>query len=275
MPTVPNANTILPPASGLELPLRKRGFVRDNGEFRLGALSFAERGRWLAFHEPARERGGGPLIADVLGQPGLWKRVDRPVLARRVFEIPSWAVFSDAEEARSEDEASSSLEEWVDWVLESRDGRTPNSWQPPDKALVLSWIPRGALTVHINGSVRQGELVLDPASWALRMPILPQVPDDLPEPRRRALEDLFAEAQVHWAMVRFGVPAGKASAGVLAEVNLTGAPHSEPLFSAGLSVITQVATRLVEIAGVLSDPSLAIACLAPGQSNKKPKKGVV
>lgn len=275
MLTLPNANTLLPPASGLELPLRKRGFVRDNGEFKLGHLSFVDRGRWLAFREPAPERGGGPLTADALGQPGLWKRVDRPVLAQRVFEIPSWAVISDAGEAQWEDEPSSSLEEWLDWILESRDGRTPNNWQPPDEALVRSWMPRGALTVHINGSVRQGELILEPASWALRMPILPQVPDDLPEPRRRALEDLFAEAQGHWAMVRFGVPAGKASAGVMAEVNLSGAPHSEPLFSAGLSVITHVAARLVEIAGVLSDPSLAIACLAPGQSNKKPKKGVV
>jgi hypothetical protein len=99
------------------------------------------------------------------------------------------------------------------------------------------------------------------------MPILPPLSGSLPQARRLALEDLFAEVQAHWAMVRFGAPPANPAAGLIAEVDFSGAPHSELLFSAGLDALIHGVARLVEIAGVLSDPSVAIASLAPGSTN--------
>ena len=90
---------------------------------------------------------------------------------------------------------------------------------------------------------------------------------ELPEPRRRALDELAAEAQRHWAMARVGVPERPSPPALLAEVDFTGAPHSELLFSAGLEVLRHVVAWLAETASAIGDPGIVIHSLAPCSNN--------
>jgi hypothetical protein len=84
------------------------------------------------------------------------------------------------------------------------------------------------------------------------------------------LDELVVEAQHHWAMVRVGLGNDLNAAGapsssaapLLAEVDFTGAPHSEFLFSAGLDVLRHVVAWLVETVDVLGDPGVTIGSLA-------------
>ena len=247
-------------------PLRERGFVRDGRVYRSDGLMFTASGRWFVLSE----QGNGldeQSLSRGIGQPGLWKRVQNGAPPHRIFEIPCWAVSDVPEEDRLDESGPVPFAKLLDWALETRFGRISPGWTLPDADLVRSWFPRTALTMQAKGYVRQGELVLDPARWALRMPILPQLAEDLPEPRRRALEELVGEAQRYWAMVRIGVPADTSPAALIAEVDFTEAPHSELLFSAGLYVLRHVVAWLVETADVLADPCVAIACLAPGGAN--------
>ncbi len=118
--------------------------------------------------------------------------------------------------------------------------------------------------MQAKGSVRQGQCICRAGRWAIRMPVLPRLPEDLPAPRRRGLAELAADAQRRWAMVRVGVPADAGPAALVAEVDFTGAPHSEPLFSAGLDVLRHVVAWLVETAEVLVDSDIEIGCLPLG-----------
>jgi hypothetical protein len=252
-------------------PLRERGFIRDGCIHRKDGLTFAANGRWHVLSEDAGEPKEGPLSRG-MSQFGLWKWVPDGALPHRVFEIPAWALSDQPEDDRLDACGPASFAELLDWALETRFGRVPAGWLRPEPDLVASWVPRGALTVQADGYARQGELILGPDRWALRMPILPRLAQDLPRPRRDALADLVAQAQRLWAMVRIGVPADIPPASLVAEVDFTGAPQSEFLFSAGLDVLRHVVSSLVETADVLADPSVAIACLAPGANKTNAKK---
>jgi hypothetical protein len=158
------------------------------------------------------------------------------------------------------------------WALETRAGRVQSDWVAPAADLVDSWLPRGALTVQTAGLVRQGNLILHPARWALRIPVLPLIPAGLSDPRREALRELAAEARRHWAMVRLGFATEHGSSALVAEVDLSGAPHSELLFSAGLDVLRHVVAWLAETVAVLADPAIRIQSLDPGGLNTTNQK---
>jgi hypothetical protein len=229
-------------------------------------VTFAARGQWLVFAEPVNEANAWPVLRG-LGEPGLWKLARNGVPPHRVFEIPSWVVSDRPDDDRLDESGPAPFAKLVDWAWETRASRVPAGWTAPAADLVQSWMPRGTLTVQAKGYVRQGELLLNDDHWALRMPILPRLTDDLPEPRRRALEELLTEAQRHWAMARLGVPADTTPAALVAEVDFTGAPHAELLFSAGLDVLRHLVAWLVETADVLADPAIALQSLAPGDNN--------
>jgi hypothetical protein len=253
-------------------PLRERGFMQAGCVHRKEGLTLAASGRWYVLSEGANEPQEGALSRG-MSQPGLWKWARDGAAPQRVFEIPCWAVSDQPEDDRLDTSGPAPFAKLLDWALETRFGRVPPGWLRPDPDLVASWVPHGALTVQAKGYVRQGELILDSARWALRIPIQPRLAEDLPEPRCHALEEeLVGEAQRLWAMARIGVPADTSPAALVAEVDFTGAPHSESLFSAGLDVLRHVVASLVETADVLADPSVAIACLAPGANNTNTKK---
>ena len=247
-------------------PLREHGFVREGRVYRRDSLTFAASGWWFVLSEQANGLDERSLSRS-LGQPGLWKWVRKGAPPHRIFEIPSWAVSDQPEDDRLDESGPAAFGKLLDWALETRFGRVPSGWTLPGADRVGSWIPRGGLTVQAKGCVRQGELILGPTRWALRLPVLPQLAGDLPAPRRRALEDLVSQAQRHWTMVRLGLTTDNDPNALVAEVDFTGAPHSELLFSAGLDVLRHVVAWLVETADVLADASVAIACLAPGGDN--------
>jgi hypothetical protein len=252
-------------------PLVERGFVLDGRTYRRAGLSFAAVGRWFVFDERPDGQGQWSLSSG-LTQLGLWKWVGNGSPPHRVFEIPAWAVDGPADGDRCDGDGPASFAPLLDWALASSVHRLPPDWQSPARDMVESWMPRGALTVPADGLVRQGELILQPDRWALRVPIVPQLPGDLPVARSRALRELVFDAQCRWAMVRFGLAAETAPTALVAEVDFTGAPHSGLLFLAGLDVLKHVGASLVETADVLADPTVEIECLPPGCPNPTPKE---
>jgi hypothetical protein len=251
-------------------PLRARGFVREGHVYKAGDLTLAASGRWFVLSD---ESGGSPetFSSGGVGAPGLWKWVQNHVPPHRIFEIPKWTVSDEPDSDRLDQSGPAPLLSLLDWAMATRSGRVPTDWALPEAGLARSWLPQGALTVQSKGCVRQGELLLRPGCWALRIPILLHLAGNLPEPRLRALAELAVDAQRRWAMVRLGFTAEAAPGALVAEVNFTGAPHSELLFSAGLDVLRQIVAWLVETADVLGDPSIAIASLAEG-GDKNPSR---
>ena len=122
-------------------------------------------------------------------------------------------------------------------------------------------MPPNALTVRVGPLVRQGELVLTANRWALSFPILPAVPVGLPAARRRCLETLARDAQERWHMIRVGLIRAADGEALVAGLDLTGAPHSEFLFLAGLDGLRQVVSWLAEIADLLADVTVTCRSL--------------
>lgn len=262
------------------------GFVRDGRFYRKDGLKLVLSAGWLELSDegdvfqgkdlspkgPSLAERGRPGEADLsvpadLGQPGLWKWVWNGEPPHRVFELPVWAVSDPSEDNHLDGSGPASFCSLLSWALETRQGRVPAGWRPPDDELVRGWLPKGALTVGARGHLCQGESLLSPERWALRVPILPRLAEDLPEPRRRALAALAADAQRHWAMVRVGLSADTSPAALVAEVDFTGAAHCELLFSAGLDVLRHVVAWLAETAAVVGEPSIELESLAAGKHN--------
>jgi hypothetical protein len=243
--------------------LRKHGYERDADIYRREGMTCALDGDWLVFAAERSESQTAQHPSD-LGRPGLWKRAGNEQPPVQIFEVPIWAISEQPEAIRWDEAGPAPFDQVLDWAWETRRGRTPTNWAPPQADLVNSWLPVGALTVQSRGHVRQAEMILGTVRWALRLPILARLVFDLPEPRRHALEELAGEAQHRWAMVRMGVPSDLSTPALVAEVDLTGAPHSEPLFSAGLASLKHGVAWIVETADALADPTVEIACLAGG-----------
>lgn len=265
LPETSNGSPVSLPAQVLN-SLRERGFQPDGWSYRKEGLTVTALGRWYVLSEEA-DGPGNLALSGGQSQPGLWKYVHDGSSPRRRFEIPSWVVSVQPDDDRLDQSGPAPFERLLAWALETRLGRVPPGWQPPDKEMVRSWIAQGGLTVQAKGYVRQAELILQPDRWAVRTPILPPLGEVLSEPRRHALAELVAEAQRRWAMIRLVAPTDSKTAALIAEVDLSGAPHSELLFSAGLDVLRHVVAWLVETADVLADPEVVIACLAAGAVN--------
>ena len=185
-----------------------------------------------------------------------------PVRNRRfLFELPAAAACPDAEDQALDDNEDLSPGSFLGWALACATGAIPRDWRAPAGELVASWMPPNALTVRVGPLVRQGELVLTPDRWALSFPILPAVPAGLPAARRRCLEMLARDAQERWHMIRVGLVRAADGEALVAGLDLTGAPHSEFLFLAGLDGLRQVVSWLAEIADLLADVTVTCRSL--------------
>lgn len=261
MATDSNLEMGLRPSATLRDLLVARGFVPDGAVYRRGDLAFSGAGRWYRLREAAITCHDFPWpLAPV--EVALWKWVQQGSHAQRVFEIPSWAVRTEPEDSYRDTDDRVPLGPCLDWALATCGGRVPDSWQPPARDLVESWLPQGALTVQADAHVRQGDLILQPDQWTLRIPLLPEVSAALPEDRRLALVELARDAQSLWAMLRLALVETAGNRALVAEVDLTGAPPSELLFAAGLDVLRQATVRLIETAEALADVSLPLASLS-------------
>ncbi|MCI0456195.1 MAG: hypothetical protein L0Z62_04340 [Gemmataceae bacterium] len=226
------------------------GFTRREGSYRRnGTLLNPGRG-WVAL-ESARPLADADPLRDQLGRPGLWKLVRGDDGVRRVFELPEAAL--TAEESDESEEASS-LRACVRWALDTEAGTVPEGWQPPPREELDAWLPVGRLIVQTGPAVRQGELVHSPERLALRFALVHSIPEELNEVRRQWLQEVLAEAQDRWRMVRVGLTAGGAA---LAEVDFTGCPRAalEVLFPTGLDALRWVVAGLVKVADFLADPA--------------------
>jgi hypothetical protein len=224
------------------------GFTSQEGAYRRnGTLLTPGRG-WVALESAKPLPDANPLRGQ-LSRPGLWKLV-RGDGVRRIFELPEAAL--SAEEPDDAEETSS-LRACVRWALDTDSGEIPAGWQPPPREEVETWLPVSRLIVQTGPAVRQGELVHSPERLAVRFALVHSIPEELNEGRRAWLEEVLAEAQDRWRMVRVGLTAGSAA---LAEVDFTGCPRAalEVLFPTGLDALRWVVEGLVKVADFLADP---------------------
>ncbi len=253
--------------------LVKAGFAPGQGAYRLNGVTLKNEDRWFQFAASGSTASGAAALGQ-LGQPGLWKWINvgaRPGLA---FEFPEAALNAEADgDGTDADEAPASLAAIIAWCLASKAGKLPDGWRSPAREQVAGWLPAGALTVQCGSVVRQGQLILTAERWALRFPILSELPADLPVARRAWLELVLADAQSRWRMVRVGITDGAEHPAVVAEADFSGAPHSENLFSAGLDGVRHVVAWAAETVELLADAKVASELLAsPPCPNLNPER---
>jgi hypothetical protein len=260
--------------AGWSLALRRLGFIPSDDGYRRDGVVARSVNPWMVLETSALRHGRGqsPVSPD---RSGLWKRVGSGRNRRFLFELPAAAARTDVEDQALDKNEDLSPGSFLDWALACAAGAIPRDWRAPAGELVASWMPPGALTVRIGPLVRMGELVLTTDRWALSFPILPGVPADLPAARRRCLETLARDAQERWHMVRVGLVRTADGEALVGGLDLTGAPHSEFLFLAGLDGLRHVVSWLVETADFLADVAVTLRSLEicrPKTEKKERKK---
>ena len=197
--------------------------------------------------------GSGGGAGDGLGAPGPW-RVAAPGLS--VFELPVEA-WGD----RWRRHARGAEEELADWARATLDGARPAGWSPPPRAELLGWFPASQLTVRTGATTSLGELVHDEGTLRLQFPLATRAPSELPDARRRWLDECLASARARWRFVRVGLPDDGGPP--RAEVDLTGAPPdlAEPLVRHALSALRWVVAWSLPPLAVLTDTGIASALL--------------
>ena len=229
-------------------------------------VRFRLRSGWGTFESNGRRRPRDPLRGQ-LGLPGLWKLTGngRHAAAHRLFELPpSITPRSDSEPAR--------FDELFGWAQATSDGGYDREWSPPPREEIERWLPEGALTLQVGSIALQGALIHGDHRLAFDFPIVPRIPEDLPPTRAAWLEELLADGQNRWRMVRIGIDGDSAAH---AQVDLSGAPHETlaPLVRIGVDALRHVVSSLVEPADFLvngADGCRAVE-VPPTKPKQKPK----
>lgn len=240
--------------------LERAGFACRDGRWRHNGLAFACDGKFVSLEDTAAATPCG-WLGEGFDQPGLWKWLPDETRPRRVFEVLASDVTREAEDEAEDDGEALTLERLLAWGMGTADGRAPEDWRPPSREWCAAWLPPSALSVVAGACLRQGEVLLQPARFALQLPILPELPPDLPESRRWWLAEVLRDAQCRWPLVRLGLTGDAARPAVMARVDLTGAPRSRRLLSTSLEGLKCLAAWLVESADLLADTSLVSAAL--------------
>ena len=151
-----------------------------------------------------------------------------------------------------------SLSACLEWAMKTASGRPPKKWSPPPVEAIDELIPEGAATVRAGDVVRQCVVERADHRLALRCPIVSDVREALPAPRRRWFARLVLESQAQWRMVRVGFE----DRALVAETDLTGAPIDAGLVHAAIdamcSVIGWLAGPADLIAGTVESETLKI-----------------
>ena len=258
MMTLPSAHST---AGAANEALINAGFTPTTRSHQHGDIRLAIGAQWCVLESPlvATDSSTEP------GSRGLWKRIRVDAESRRVFALPRsvWdaAITTDI----SLESQTTVIEQCLQWVLVTAGQGTLPGWQSPSRAVVESWFKPDQLTVVAGPLVRQGELLCEPDQLAIRFPLVPEVPPNLPEPRRAWLRALIHEAQDRWHLVRLGfVNDGDGQSSIIAEVDLTGVPHelAEDLFVISLEALRWVVQWLGETTDWLADVTVASELLA-------------
>jgi hypothetical protein len=233
--------------------------------WRHNGVAFHTNGAW-SLVEQIPHVASADRLRGVIGQAGLWKVVNDGAQVRRVFELPTPLLLDTYEEDAAGDEPCELLDDCLAWAGATLEGRAPEGWRPPPREQIEEWLSKGALTVQRGSVVRQGEWLHTPDALALRVPVLPVLPADLPEPNTRFLEQILLEATNQWRLVRLGIVEEDGVRAVIAEVNFTGAGPAviERLLSASLASLHWAALGVAESAELLADVTLTPRALALG-----------
>lgn len=210
----------------------------------VGKIGFRVRSGWGTFEANGKSHRRDALRGQ-LGRPGLWKLVtgQRHGTVRKVFDLPPSILPRDASVAGR-------FEKVAGWALATCGGKADRSWSPPAEEELERWLPANALTLQVGEIARQGEMTRGTGRLSFDFPVVTKIPRDLPAPRREWLQELLADTQDRWRMVRIGL-AGRSE--VHAQVDLTGAPHEalEELVPLGLDTLRLVVSFVVEPADFL------------------------
>lgn len=226
--------------------------------FRHNGLSVKPDSGWLT--ATAATSGGGDALAGQLDKPGLWKQIGEGKAARRQFDLRLAAIGSAATLGEDGQEAADPLESCIAWAAATALEDLPAGWECPPREEVESWIPAEGLTLRCGELVRQGTLVCQPDRLALRMPLVNEIPVDLPEARGEWLRAVLLDAHNRWRMVRIGIQGPAERRSVVAEVDLSGVPAAvaEAFVKAGLDALRWVVSWLVRSAGLVADARIAL-----------------
>jgi hypothetical protein len=235
-----------------EETLFELGFTREGNGYRRDGWLLKAHARWAWLEAQSLAPPDAALNAE-LGQQGLWKSVRACGAERRVFDLPANVLLDEDNEGL--DCVPTPLEQCLAWAEATAHGKMPPGWRPPSRQLLNSWLARKRLTIQVGAQVCQGELISSDSHIAVRFPILLALPQDLPEGRLRWLRALSRDAQDRARMVRIGFARTEESTSVLAECDLTGAPHwaCEPLILAGLDGLEWAVRWLAESTELLAD----------------------
>lgn len=212
--------------------------------------------------------------AVVNGAHGLWKRIGASVDARRIFALPR-RIWNDAASADASFNVDTTvLDQCLQWAFDSAARSVSSDWQSPTRAEVESWFKPDQLTVVAGSLLRQGEVICESDQLAIRFPLVPELPPDLPQSRRAWLRALLDEAQERWHLVRLDVLTdADGQSSVVAEVDLTGVPHelAEDLFVISLEALRWVVQWMGETTDWLADATVASEILAVCPNNQTQK----
>jgi len=264
----------------LKTAIRKLGFRRcGSGLYKLNGVRLSLAQAWptletgLAAGDPGPGKSGGasggctrsPDSADPLrgqlGRPGLWKRIvaNGAGDVRCCFELPPAVLALAGRDYGSgpEDEDARPLEAALAWAVSTAGGRVPDEWSQPSAEDIA--LPDNGLVVQHGRFVRQGRLVQAGGVLALRVPLLQRL-EELEDWRAAWLRELLIDGQSRWRMVRLGLDSPEAP--VLAEIDLSGAPHSAVgvLVRTSLDALRGIVAWLVAPVDLLANR--AVACEA-------------
>jgi hypothetical protein len=247
-------------------PLRSLG-LRPDGDgavYRNGKIGFRVQSGWGTFESKGKEHRGG-LLGPPLGRAGLWRNTTdaRRKKVRGVFELPPSIL------ARAGSDAGG-FAELAAWALSTAGGEADPSWSPPTRPELERWVPDRELTLQVGAIARQGMILRDDRHLALRIPVVPKVPKELPAARKEWLTELLVDGQSRWRLVRIGL---SDRSEVQAEVDFTGAPHEalEQLMLVGLDALRIVVSSLVEPADFLINGAGDCRAVEVGPTGRRPR----
>ncbi|GAH10371.1 unnamed protein product [marine sediment metagenome] len=141
------------------------------------------------------------------------------------------------------------------WANATRTGKTPEDWKAPDSASLEHILTEEPVFYRHNAILREVEIRLSAHSFSMQMEVA-AIEGDLSEKRKRWLNAFIDEASEVWPLVRFTMASDERS--LVAEVNLTGAPHPAivALIGPSLDSFRWIVKGLVETAEFITSPEI-------------------
>jgi len=198
----------------------------------------------------------------LLGAPGLWKHVDSATGRNLAWDMPRWIMRDPAQPGCEEDDGRLDVDVCLGWAESCLAGTVDPAWRPPASDWIDETLPPRRRTVQRNGLVRRVTVSGAASRLALRCPVVPRADSRIEGWRVAALEQLAADAMRIWAMVRIGFEGGDGNSGMVAEVDLTGAPLNEGLFLAAFEALCEAIAAVAETGELLANPQVDLQSLS-------------